>query len=241
MRIPVVSGTIDRRILVNYRVDQEVLARILPKPFLPKLVNGAGMAGVCLIRLKHIRPRFLPSFLGISSENAAHRIAVQWKEEGQRREGVFIPRRDTSSRLNTAVGGKLFPGEHHHARFQVNEGEGHYHVVLDSDDRFTHLAVEGHVASELPKTSTFHSLEEASDFFEHGSLGYSVTAQPDRFDGLELRSFAWKVQPMTVAKVESSFFEDRAQFPAGSVEFDSALLMRGIDHEWRGMKSLHAE
>jgi len=30
----------------------------------------------CLIRLKDIRPRFFPSFLGISSENAAHRIAV---------------------------------------------------------------------------------------------------------------------------------------------------------------------
>jgi len=34
--------------------------------------------------------------------------------------------------------------------------------------------------------------------------------------------------------VESSFFEDRALFPPGSVEFDCALLMRGIEHEWHG-------
>src|SRR5271155_4194265 len=102
MRIPVVRGVIDRRILVNFRVDPEVLARTLPKPFQPKLTHGAGMAGVCLIQ---IRPRFVPSFLGISSENAAHRIAVQWEQDGVRREGVFIPRRDTSSRLNTLVGG----------------------------------------------------------------------------------------------------------------------------------------
>src|SRR5438105_2598391 len=99
MKIPVIRGTIDRRILVNYRVDPEVLARILPKPFQPKLANGVGMAGVCLIRLKHIRPRFLPPFLGFSSENAAHRIAVQWQQGGEPREGVFIPRRDTSSRF----------------------------------------------------------------------------------------------------------------------------------------------
>src|SRR3984893_10338567 len=98
MRIPVVQGLIDRRILVNFRVDPDVLTRMLPKPFRPKLVRGAGMAGVCLIRLKHIRPRFLPSFVGIGSENAAHRIAVEWDENGQYREGVFIPRRDTSSR-----------------------------------------------------------------------------------------------------------------------------------------------
>src|SRR4051812_10887646 len=83
MQIPVIRGVIDRRILVNYRVDPDVLARLLPSPFRPKLVKGVGMAGVCLIRLKHIRPRFLPAFLGISSENAAHRIAVEWHHDGQ--------------------------------------------------------------------------------------------------------------------------------------------------------------
>ena len=142
MRIPIVRGLIDRRILVNFRVDPEVLARLLPSPFRPKLVNGVGMAGVCLIRLKHIRPRFLPGVVGISSENAAHRIAVEWDQDGSRHEGVFIPRRDTSSRLNTLAGGRLFPGEHHHARFQVEERNDHYRVALDSDDGRTHLLVE---------------------------------------------------------------------------------------------------
>ena len=65
-------------------------------------------------------------------------------------------------------------------------------------------------------------------------MGYSVTAKPDQFDGLELRSFNWQVQPLAVEKVESSFFEDQELFPPGSVEFDCALLMRGIDHEWHG-------
>jgi hypothetical protein len=241
MRIPVVRGIIDRRILVNYRVDPEVLARILPKPFQPKLAHGAGMAGVCLIRLKQIRPRFLPPFVGISSENAAHRIAVQWHQGRQQQEGVFIPRRDTSSRFNTLVGGSLFPGEHHHARFRVEERDDHYRIVLESDDRRTHLAVEGHVAPELPKTSIFDSLREASEFFEQGSLGYSVTAQPGRFDGLELRSFTWKVQPLAVDKVASSFFEDQTLFPPGSVKFDCALLMRGINHEWHGREPLCAQ
>src|ERR1700683_3947440 len=110
MQIPIIRGLIDRRILVNFRADSDVLARLLPAPFRPKLVNGMGMAGVCLIRLKSIRPRFLPAFLGISSENAAHRIAVEWDEDGETTEGVFIPRRDTSSRLNTLLGGRLFPG-----------------------------------------------------------------------------------------------------------------------------------
>ena len=238
MRIPIVRGIIDRRILVNFRVDSEVLARLLPRPFRPKLVGGGGMAGVCLIRLRHIRPRFVPALFGISSENAAHRIAVEWEENGRLREGVFIPRRDTSSRFNTLVGGRLFPGEHHHARFQVCEQADLYRVVLDSDDHSTHVAVEGRRTSQLPSTSTFSSVEEASEFFERGSIGYSVTSRPGEFDGLELRSLTWRVEPLAVERIETSFFEDSKRFPEGSVEFDSALLMRGIDHEWHGRESI---
>jgi hypothetical protein len=44
MQIPVIRGLIDRRILVNFRVDPDVLTRLLPIPFRPKLVNGC-MAG----------------------------------------------------------------------------------------------------------------------------------------------------------------------------------------------------
>ena len=136
------------------------------------------------------------------------------------------------------MGGKLFPGVHHHARFNVQEGDGCYRIGLDGDDHLTHLIVEGHVASELPETSVFGSLGEASTFFERGSLGYSATARPGEFDGLELRSFGWRVEPLAVRRVESSFFEDRSRFPAGSVEFDCALLMRGIEHEWHGREPL---
>src|SRR5205085_1548695 len=106
----------------------------------------------------------------ISSENAAHRVAVEWEQNGALREGVYIPRRDTSSRLNTLAGGRLFPGVHHHARFQVQESDQQYRIVLNSDDDDTHVAIEGRLSPELPSTSVFRSVREASEFFERGSL-----------------------------------------------------------------------
>jgi hypothetical protein len=45
MKIPVVRGVIDRRILVNYHVDPTVLQPLLPAPFRPKVVRGVGMVG----------------------------------------------------------------------------------------------------------------------------------------------------------------------------------------------------
>jgi hypothetical protein len=86
MRVPRIRGVIRRRILVNFRVDPEVVKRQLPKPFRPKLHRGDAVAGVCLIRLEQIRPTHVPAALGIASENAAHRIAVVWDEEGHERD-----------------------------------------------------------------------------------------------------------------------------------------------------------
>ncbi len=235
MKIPIIKGIIDRRILINYQVDKEVLANYLPEPFKPKLVNGKGIAGICLIRLKEIRPKGLPKQIGISSENGAHRIAVEWTENGKLKEGVFIPRRDTSSILNSLAGGTIFPGVHNLAKFTVNESDGNYEISFVSQDK-TSLSIKAKEAKEWHNESVFDDLECVSDFFERGSIGYS----PDKndFDGLELKAYSWKVSLLDVEKVESSFFEDKSIFPEGSIKFDNALLMKNIEHEWIGLKKI---
>jgi hypothetical protein len=237
MRIPVMRGLIDRRILVNFRVEVEVLARLLPVPFRPQLVQGKGMAGICLIRLRQLRPRWLPAFAGITSENAAHRIAVQWDDHGTTHSGVYIPRRDSSSLLNCLAGGRVFPGVHHYSHFKVREADGEYGVEVTNVDG-THIAVAGRLAVGLPAGSVFDSVAAASNFFFKGTIGYSATGRPGEHDGLELRSFGWHVEPLEVDRAESSFFSNLSIFPAGSAEFDSALLMRQIAHEWHGLETL---
>lgn len=238
MRIPVIRGVIDRRILVNYRVEPEVLVPLLPAPFRPKIVHGHGMAGICLIRLKKVRPAFLPSWIGISSENAAHRVAVEWNDQGTVREGVYVRRRDTSSWLNGLAGGRIFPGIHHHARFAVKETADRLDVSLRSDDDATSMSVRGRRTDQLPASSIFRSLEEASAFFQAGSLGYSLTRVPGRFQGLELHCLDWRVEPLQIEEARSSFFDDSALFPKDSIAFDCALLMRGLEHAWHGRPDL---
>jgi hypothetical protein len=232
MQLPIVHGLIARRILVNYRADPAVLARLLPAPFRPKLIGGVGMAGICLIRLHALRPGRLPAWCGLTSENAAHRIAVVWDADDGPHEGVYIPRRDTNRRVNTVLGGRVFPGIHQHARFSVTETGPYYRVGLDSDDGVTHVLVAGRIAPALPAGSIFPSLAAASAFFRTGALGYSPTHDPGRLAGLELHTATWSITPLAVDQVESSYFADLTRFPLGSVAFDCALLMRDIVHEW---------
>ncbi len=103
---------------------------------------------------------------------------------------------------------------------------------MDSDDGQALVRVAGNASDTLPASSCFASLLEASTFFEGGCLGYSVTRDEMRLDGLLLRTLEWRVQPLAVTAAHSSYFDDRARFPAGTVEFDHALVMRDILHEW---------
>lgn len=232
MPIPAMEGIIERRILVNYRADPEVLARLLPPPLRPQTVQGWGVAGICLIRLGAVRPRGLPAWVGHRSENAAHRIAVVWEDGGQEQTGVFIPRRDSSSRLNSLLGGRLFPGTHHRASFHVKEEGPRVRVAMQSADGAAALHVAGQVAHAFPPDSLFSSLDDASCFFEKGAMGFSPPARGSSLEALELRTHHWKVRSLELSELGSHFFGDPQRFPPGSVHFDHALLMRDIPHEW---------
>ena len=144
----------------------------------------------------------------------------------------------TSSRLNAWAGGRLFPGIHHHADFTVMEAPDRFEVALASDDGVTSMSVRARLAAQLPASSVFRTLDAASAFFQAGALGYSATSDPTRFHGLELHCPTWHVEPLEVEEVRSSFFDDEALFPKGSIAFDCALLMRGLQHEWHGQADL---
>lgn len=239
MRLPTIQGVIRRRILANFRIDPQVMQRQLPSRFRPKLHEGFAVAGICLIRLEHMRPMMMPEIIGLNSENAAHRVAVLWDDAGVAREGVFISRRDTNSQLNHLLGGRIFPGEHHQASFSVAESGSEIKLSMESTDAAVKVEIEGEIVDELPPTSIFSSLAEASSFFEGGALGYSVTSEPDRLDGLKLKTSEWRVEPLQVRSVYSSYFSDEEKFPKGDIGFDHALIMRNVAHEWHGADDLY--
>ncbi len=234
MKIPTIHGFIDRRILINFTVDPIIAEKIIPHPFRPKIYKEKAIVGICLIRLKNIKPKGFPDLFGISSENGAHRISVEWDEDGQTKEGVFIPRRDTSLKLNVIAGGRFFPGKHHLAKFDVKEADGHYHVAFKSSDD-TRISIDAKETKTFDQNSIFETLENVSDFFEKGAVGYSPNGS--KYDGLKLHAYNWKVRPLEVSHVQSSFFEDESIFPKGSVKFDNALLMTQIEHEWHSVNN----
>jgi Uncharacterized conserved protein (COG2071) len=233
---PPLKGVIERRLLVNYRADPEAVAAQLPPGFRPQLVDGAAVAGICLVRFGALRPPGVSPRLGLRSENAAHRFAVEWDTDAGAKTGVYISRRFSDALVNVLAGGRLYPGVHHRADFQVDETPREVRVAFTARDGSGSVAVEVE-RSETLHSSLFADLHEASEFFRLGSAGLSPALAPRTVEGLELHAKGWAVHPLAVRSARSSLFDDPAAFPPGSIQLDCALLMLDTPVVWRTLPS----
>ncbi|MFI9365566.1 DUF2071 domain-containing protein [Kitasatospora sp. NPDC053057] len=241
MRQPRLASVVERRLLVNYRVAPDVAARLLPGPLRPQLVHGYAVAGICLLRLGSVRPPWAPKAFGLRSENAAHRIAVEWDGPDGVETGVYIPQRVTASRLNAWAGGRIFPGEHGRADFEAHETPGQISVALATRDGDTRVDVTVELSDELRGSELFADLTDASRFFRAGAKGFSATSAGPHLDGMELRTNVWHVEAGRVRSAASSFFDDPDRFPPGSATLDCALVMRDVPARWRPLPAMPSE
>lgn len=220
-----IEGVIERRLLVNYRADPAAIEPLLPAGLRPQLVGGHAVVGICLIRLGAMRPQGWPGAIGLRSENAAHRIAVEWGGGS----GVFIHRRDTDARINVLVGGRLFPGVHHRAEFRVAESTEKVEVGFDACDGSASVHVVAAPGATM-RGELFRSVHEASEFFRLGAVGLSPGRADCALEGVVLETDQWRVEPADILAAASSYFD---ALPAGSVELDHALIMRDVPVVWR--------
>jgi hypothetical protein len=181
---------------VNFRLDPDALAPVLPDRFRPRTVSGA---------------------------------------DGETRTGVYIPRRDTSSRPNSLVGPRAL-GSHYRATVAVDEGDGRYELTMTNDEHDVRVHVAGTETDAIPDGSVFPDVAAASAYHECGAVGYCPSPSGERLDGVELASDEWQVTPLAVESVDASFFE--GNLPDDAVAFDNALLLRDIGHEWHRTGSM---
>lgn len=232
----VLSSRIERRLLVNWRADPEVIAPLLPTGFRPQVLDGGAVVGICFLRLAQIHPRRAPGHYGLSSESAAHRIAVEHDTPDGVETSVYVLRRVTDSRLATLAGGRLFPGVHSRARFEVVDTTDGLDIAFTTDDGTYDAAVSVQPSDALD-SELFPSLSAMATFFRAAPVGWSPRRGSGTPEGVELVSEQWSMAPVTVQSARSNFFDDTTLFPAGSIELDSAVVMRDLPVHWRSVSS----
>lgn len=238
--LPVLKGVIARRVLLNFRADPQVVQRWLPTPFEAEQREGSAIVGVCLIRLERLRPKGFPGAVGLASENMAHRVAVRYPGQQGPQRAVFIWRRETDQTLMEMFGGRIFPGVHDRATFQVREDDTSLSMNVSSADGRTDVSFSASTGVGWQPTQLFRNLDEASHFFQGGDCGFSSSLDGRRLEGMHLKSIRWSISPLFVQLNHAAFYFNPKSFPPGSVEFDCGLMMRSVPHEWHEIKQCPA-
>lgn len=227
--ITAVEGRIERRLLVNLRVDPDAIAAVLPAPLRPLTIDGWAMAGMCLIRFTDLRPARVPRALGLTTENLAHRFAVEWDHDGALRAGVWIPERHTSSRLTAALGGRAFPAVHALADFHVHDTGDSISIDVLRNHAVV-ASVRCTTATRPPDGSVFTSTATATQFFRDGSAGIAP-ARRGASHVVDLATGDWDLQPLRLVDARSSVL-DALLPPGSSCEWDSAFVVRDGACTW---------
>jgi hypothetical protein len=229
-----VRTVIDRRLLLTMRMDPSVLQRVLPKGLPPRLVDGSAVGGICFLRLRDLNAAGL-AVPWVVTENVAHRFAIMRDQAEGPTPGVYVPRRDTSSRVAALLGGRLIEGELSHAKFEVHDSGSRLCIYVEGRCGLE-IEVSAHT-SDVATSSLFRNVEEESCFYQDACTAYSPNHRRKVIEGVELESERWTGTPMEVECFRSSVFDDTEIFPRGSWSLDSAMLVRNIHAEWRTASS----
>lgn len=226
-----ISGRIRGRLLVNALIDPAEAATVLPLGLRPHVLDGATIAGCCLLELDHVRPSWVPRALGVSTRAAAHRISVEWGDADALTVGVYVPVRHTDSRLAVLAGGRLFPGVHRRAGIDLarNDGSIRWCVQVPGSAGFglEVVATEGD-SSTTGRDSVGRACIDAT-------LGLSPG--PDgRLECVEMAPAHRLARPVDVESLDSGFLASFASAtPAAS------YLMTDVDVAWSPARSSAAE
>ncbi|HZH98117.1 MAG TPA: DUF2071 domain-containing protein [Fimbriimonadaceae bacterium] len=212
-------GRIERCWLFCFRVEPDRVRGLVPEPL--ELVTRGGWAfyNVVVSELSHMRPWFLPRFLGMSYTHVAYRLMVRW----QAVEGLYFLRSDVDSSLVAKAGNLLTDFRMHVARVRIGSTPTSIRVEAPGAALEATIFPQG---PQLAAGSPFQSIREAEQF-----LKYKPAALVRSANGVDVLRIGrneqdWKSR---LARVENGRFEFLGE-PCPPLEL--CFEVDTIDYQW---------
>lgn len=232
-RLAQATGVLENTVLLNFRTDAEVLRRLLPSPFEPRLVDGYGMVGILLFTMKNLTCETTMGLPSPPSDHVLYRIAVSWNHGGRTYHGMYLLRHEVNTRLPVRQRRRgLFPVAGQPVRWHKEPGSQQFEWTLKSKTK-TKLQISASVSSSFSSGSVFSSLEEASDFFAQERAAIAPRFQKSIFSNTHFLPLTWPVKPLFVEKLTTDIAQLQNLFPKGQIFFDSGLIWPKIPCKWQ--------
>ncbi|HTN79565.1 MAG TPA: hypothetical protein VMK16_07820 [Acidimicrobiales bacterium] len=226
VRTPVLQATLERRLLLTYRLDPDAVADLVPGPFWLHMVGGFAVGSITLDHVTALRPRGLPAAAGFTSQNAAHRIAVEWDQHGRKAAGTFVLSRHTSARRIAVAGDRLFPGLRMRADFDVDDRGPNVSVGFRGSDGSA-VDAEVVVDDDVGRSELFSAPQEGWRLAVRGAMTASLRRKAGELDWIDEHARGGRVRAASIERVTSSLFSAALGTP------DSAIVARDVMIEWQ--------
>jgi hypothetical protein len=221
-------GTIDRCWLFVYQTPEAEARALVPAALELVTREGCAFWNIVVCRLRAMRPRGFPAFVGVSYWHVAYRFYVRFHPaSGPPIEGLYFLRSDCDHWLMSFLGNALTDFRFHTAGIDVAEDGALLNVRIHSPDAPARATLDRAKPAELPSHSVFPSLDEAAAFLKYKPFGISLDAAGNaNVVAIQRDEAAWKSRLVHVASAEWQFFEGKTVRP--EICYD----VEPIDYQW---------
>jgi len=215
--------------LVNFGMEPDLLASLLPSPITPDVHNNEAFLSIVISDLRDMRPTFLPKGLGFNFAQIVYRAIVTCNGE----RGVHFLRSDADNRI-MCLTGNLFSFFHfNHAKISYFRNQDQHCIDVKTRDGVADISAEYGIqksTNETPASSVFSSLEDAKHFFAELYVAFSTL--PGYTTAVRIDRTNWDVSFVSDKKATYSFMNGSSYFPKGSTRLDSIFYVEDLFYHW---------
>ncbi len=221
---------------VNYSVEPDALAALLPAPLRPELWHGRAWVQLLVSSLRGMRPQGLLAAFGVDFYQASYRAAVVWTDrDGRERRGGYFVRSETNDAVMRAVGNHLrefsFHGFGLATMAVVRDGDA---LVVAIDAASPHGAVVGTFDTAPghgpPVGSCWRDLDELHVPLVECYDAFGIA--DDHMYTLTIDRGPWNARFAAVRELYVEYF-DTGPLGGGAARLDSVLHVPRCPYRWR--------
>lgn len=231
-----VDGFVTDRFLVSYRAPASQLTRLVPAPFTLDAYGGFGFLSVCVLEVRGMGIRALPSSMRFHNLEVLYRLGVRFRGQPS-----FVTlRSDTSSRALALLGGHFSHYRLHAARIQLSRAQDRFSLEAHTPKSAADARLDVDPARVRPESST--SVFTSADAADRQLLGMAFSVDPGQRDRILLQPIEhtpWRASFVEPRELRFAFIEQLSQRYSLTLEYDSTLAMHAIHQTWHAARWLH--
>lgn len=197
---------------------------------------------VVTCRVDRMRPKGLPSAVGVTYHHVAYRLLVQaMTARADVVQGLYFVRSDADAPVLGAVGNRATDFKFHAANVTLDATPDRYRAAVTTDDGAGNATFELGTATPAagPRhpASAFATHVDADEWLTYRPLGLSVGARPHagrlRLAEVHRDASAWRETAVQLNRFRSAVFDALGQTAANGLLPERATRVADMDYEWR--------